>query len=200
MSLFDDARAELKKLPGLGFRSAERIALHLLVEHPEALPPLLTALAEAARKITRCRLCGNLAEGGEDALCPICADARRDPSRLCVVEHVPDLMALERAGAHDGLYCVLHGRLSPIRGVGPEQLNFKALESRLADGNVEEIILALSNDIEGEATCHYIRETLLSAFPQVKISRIGFGLPSGATLNFADSATLKNALDSRRNF
>ena len=95
---------------------------------------------------------------------------------------------------------MLHGRLSPIRGVGPEQLNFKALEARLADGNVEEIILALSNDIEGEATCHYIRETLLSAFPQVKVSRIGFGLPSGATLNFADSATLKNALDSRRNF
>lgn len=198
MSLFDEARNALKTLPGLGFRSAERIALHLLVEHPESLPHLLTTLAEAAQKITRCRRCGNLAEG--DSLCPVCADERRDAGRLCIVEQVPDLMAIERAGAYSGLYHVLHGRLSPIRGIRPEHLNFDTLEKRLAEGRVEEIILALANDIEGEATCHYIRETLLKAFPQVKISRIGFGLPSGATLNYTDSATLKNALDSRRSF
>lgn len=198
MSLFDDARTALKRLPGLGFRSAERIALHLLVEHPENLPELLTVLAEAAQKITRCRTCGNLAEG--DALCPVCADERRDDARVCVVEHVPDLMAIERAGAYNGRYHVLHGRLSPIRGIGPEQLNFASLETRLADGKVEEIILALANDIEGEATCHYIREMILKNFPQIKVSRIGFGLPSGATLNYTDPATLKNALESRRSF
>lgn len=196
MALFDEARSALKKLPGLGFRSAERIALHLLVEHPENLPELLTTLAEAAQKITRCRICGNLAEG--DALCPVCADERRDHARVCIVEHVPDLMAIERAGAYNGHYHVLHGRLSPIRGIGPEQLNFASLESRLASGNIEEIILALANDIEGEATCHYIREMILKTFPQVKVSRIGFGLPSGATLNYTDPATLKNALESRR--
>lgn len=198
MSLFDEARAALKRLPGLGFRSAERIALHLLVEHPENLPALLTVLAEAAQKITRCRKCGNLAEG--DALCPVCADERRDTARVCVVEQVPDLMAIERAGTYSGSYHVLHGRLSPIRGVGPEQLNFAALEARLAEGGIEEIILALANDIEGEATCHYIREMMQKSFPQVKVSRIGFGLPSGATLNYTDPATLKNALESRRSF
>lgn len=198
MSLFDDARTALKRLPGLGFRSAERIALHLLVEHPEELPELLTVLAESAQKITRCRTCGNLAEG--EALCPVCADERRDGTRVCIVEHVPDLMAIERSGSYNGRYHVLHGRLSPIRRIGPEQLNFASLETRLADGNVEEIILALANDIEGEATCHYIREMIAKAFPQVRVSRIGFGLPSGATLNYTDPATLKNALDSRRSF
>lgn len=199
MSLFDEARTALKQLPGLGFRSAERIALHLLVEHPEKLPGLLKTLAEAAQKITRCRVCGNLAEG-ENALCPVCADERRDTSRVCIVEYVPDLMAIERAGAYGGCYHVLHGRLSPIRGIGPEQLNFAGLEKRLADNGIDEIILALANDIEGEATCHYIREMLQKKFPQVKVSRIGFGLPSGATLNYTDPATLKNALESRRLF
>ena len=155
-------------------------------------------LSAAAQRISRCARCGNVAEGGD--LCPVCADERRERSRVCVVEHVPDLMAIERTGTFRGAYHVLHGRLSPIRGIGPENLNFAPLGERLAAGEISELILALSNDIEGEATCHYIRETLLSAFPQVKVSRIGFGLPSGATLNFADSATLKNALDSRRNF
>lgn len=199
MSLFDRARAALKQLPGLGFRSAERIALYLLVEHPEKLPELLTVLAETAQKITRCRVCGNLAEG-ENAFCPICADERRDASRVCIVEQIPDLMAIERAGAYGGRYHVLHGKLSPIRGIGPEQLNFSGLEKRLAEGGIDEIILALANDIEGEATCHYIRELLQKDFPQVKVSRIGFGLPSGATLNYTDPATVKNALEARRLF
>lgn len=198
MALFDEARSVLKKLPGLGFRSAERIALHLLVEHPEVLPELLTTLATAGEKISRCRRCGNLSEG--DSVCPICADSRRDFARICVVEQVPDLMAIERSGVYNGLYHVLHGRLSPIRGIGPEQLNFTALEKRLSEVAIEEIILAPANDIEGEATCHYIRETVLKTFPHIKISRIGFGLPSGATLNYTDPATLRNALESRRSF
>lgn len=195
---FENARHELKKLPGLGFRSAERIALHLLLEQPDALPPLLVALAEAAQTIARCPNCGNIAEQGR--VCNICANERRDRRHVCVVEHVPDLMAIERAGTFGGAYHVLHGRLSPIRGIGPEQLNFATLEARVAAGDVEEIILALSNDIEGEATCHFVRQTILQKFPDVCVSRIGFGLPSGGALNYADPATLQNALDSRRSY
>ncbi len=198
MSAFDTARDALKRLPGVGYRSAERMALHLLVEHPEELPRLLDVLRYASDHISRCECCGNIAEG--DALCPICTDLRRDRGRVCVVEQVPDLMAIERAGTFRGIFHVLHGRLSPIRGIGPENLNFRALKERISSGNIEELILALSNDIEGEATCHYIREEFGAEFPTVKITRIGFGLPSGGALNFADPATLRSALDSRRDF
>ena len=198
MSAFDAARDALKKLPGVGYRSAERMALHLLVEHPETLPVLLRTLAHAAEHISRCECCGNIAENAE--LCPICSDSRRERERLCVVEQIPDLMAIERTGTFRGTFHVLHGRLSPIRGIGPENLNFASLKKRLEAGEVEELILALSNDIEGEATCHFIREEFGARFPQIKITRIGFGLPSGGSLNFADPATLRSALDSRRNF
>lgn len=198
MSAFDAARDALKKLPGVGFRSAERMALHLLVEHPENLPVLLRTLSRAAEHISRCCCCGNIAE--DNSVCAICADGRRERGRICVVEQVPDLMAIERTGTFRGTFHVLHGRLSPIRGIGPDSLNFSSLKNRLAANDVEELILALSNDIEGEATCHYIREEYGKQFPQIKITRIGFGLPSGGALNFADSATLRSALDSRRNF
>ena len=198
MSAFDEAREALKKLPGVGYRSAERMALHLLVERPDALAHLVSALSNAAQRVSRCTCCGNVAEDGE--ICPICADERRERSRVCVVEHVPDLMAIERTGTFHGTYHVLHGRLSPIRGIGPENLNFEALEKRLLTGEISELILALSNDIEGEATCHYLREEFGARFPAVEITRIGFGLPSGGALNFADPATLRFALDSRRAF
>lgn len=198
MSAFEEARDALKKLPGVGYRSAERMALHLLVEHPEDLLRLLEALGAARERVSRCPRCGNVAEDG--GLCPVCADPRRDGARICVVEHVPDAAAIERAGTFRGRFHVLHGRLSPIRGIGPEDLNFPALEKRLAEESAEELILALSNDIEGEATCHYIREEIGARFPNVKITRIGFGLPSGGALNFADPATLRSALDSRRDF
>lgn len=218
-SAFDTARDALKRLPGAGFRSAERMALHLLVEHPEELAKLLTALSDAALKITRCACCGNLAERGngensENAknggpaesaencapLCKICANEERSRARVCVVEHIPDLMAIERSGTFDGRYHVLHGRLSPLHGIGPAQLNFASLEKRLAAEPIEEIILALSNDVEGEATSHFLREELGAKFPALKITRIGFGLPSGGALNFADPATLRSALASRRDF
>ncbi len=198
MSAFDEARDALKKLPGVGYRSAERMALHLLVERPDALAHLVSALSNAAQRVSRCTCCGNVSEDGE--ICPICADERRERSRVCVVEHVPDLMAIERSGTFRGTYHVLHGRLSPIRGIGPENLNFETLEKRLLSGEISELILALSNDIEGEATCHYIREEFGARFPDVEITRIGFGLPSGGALNFADPATLRFALNSRRAF
>src|ERR1700722_7814628 len=146
----ENLQQQLKKLPGLGYRSAERIAMHLLVEKPDQLPALVTALQAAAGAMGRCPRCGNLAEGG---LCTICADERRNQRQICVVEHVPDLIALERSGAWRGVYHVLHGRLSPSHGVGPGDLNLGSLIARLAAGEIDELILALANDVEGEATC-----------------------------------------------
>ena len=205
---FEKLQKHLKQLPGVGFRSAERIALHLLVEKPAKLPELMKAMEDAAKSVRRCARCGNLAEG---ELCEICGDDRRDPSLVCVVEQVPDLVALERSGAYRGVYHVLHGKLSPIQGVAPEDLNFAALFERVESGVVKELILALSNDVEGEATCHYLTQHLpaggagmeagtgVNESP-VKVTRIGFGLPSGGGVLYADSVTLKSALDARRSY
>lgn len=193
---FEQLLQALKQLPGLGFRSAERIALHLLVEHPEARADLDIALKEAAEAVQRCSRCGNLAESEH---CEICNNERRDATRLCVVEHVPDLFAIERSGAWSGTYHVLHGKLSPIHGVGPEQLNMSSLEARLKDDATKELVLALSNDIEGQATCHYIQEELVGD-RAIEVTRIGFGLPSGGGVTYADSVTLRSALDSRRSY
>lgn len=193
---FERLQQQLKQLPGLGYRSAERIALHLLVGKPAELPVLVGALEEAARSVRRCARCGNLAE---DERCELCADERRDQSVVCVVEHVPDLVALERSAAYRGVYHVLHGKLSPIHGVTPADLNLSSLLARAESGEVRELILALSNDVEGEATCHYITEHL-PAGANIKVTRIGFGLPSGGGVLYADSVTLKSALDARREY
>ena len=195
-SAFEKLQQHLKQLPGLGFRSSERIALHLLVEKPERLKSLVAALEEAARLVRRCVRCGNLAES---ELCAICADEKRDRSVVCVVEAVPDLVAIERSGAFRGVYHVLHGKLSPIHGIGPEDLNLESLRQRVGSGEVAELILALPNDVEGEATCHYIMEHL-PAGREVKTTRIGFGLPSGGGVLYADAVTLKSALEGRRGY
>jgi recombination protein RecR len=192
---FEKLQKHLKGLPGLGHRSSERIALYLLVEKPLRLPPLVEALQEAARTIRCCAHCGNLAEA---ELCEICADEMRDGSVVCVVEHVPDLVALERSGAYRGVYHVLHGKLSPMHGVGPDELNIASLLTRVTTSKVNEVILALSNDVEGEATCHYLTQQLTAADRSVKVSRIGFGIPSGGGVLYADSVTLKNSLEGRR--
>ncbi|MEO6243898.1 MAG: recombination mediator RecR [Opitutaceae bacterium] len=193
---FEKLQKHLKQLPGLGYRSAERIALHLLVEKPAQLPALVAALEDAARSVRRCERCGNLAE---TATCGICADERRDQTAVCVVEHVPDLVAIERSGAFRGSYHVLHGKLSPIHGVGPEDLNLAPLRARIESGEVSELILALPNDVEGEATCHYLTEHLATG-SGLKATRIGFGLPSGGGVLYADSVTLKSALEGRRGY
>lgn len=193
---FEKLQKHLKQLPGLGFRSAERIALHLLVEKPARLPELVDALRAAAESVRRCERCGNLAEG---PLCGICSDEKRDRAVLCVVEHVPDLVAIERSGAFRGVYHVLHGKLSPIQGVGPADLNLETLLARLGAGEVTELILALPNDVEGEATCHYVTEHL-PAGRDIRVSRIGFGLPSGGGVLYADAVTLKSALEGRRGY
>lgn len=195
---FEKLQKHLKQLPGLGYRSSERIALHLLVEKPARLPALVQALEEAARTVRRCDRCGNLAEG---ELCEICADEKRDRAVVCVVEHVPDLVAIERSGAYRGTYHVLHGKLSPIHGVGHGDLNLASLRARLDTGEVNELILALPNEVEGEATCHYVTEQLAATSAQpVKVTRIGFGLPSGGGVLYADSVTLKSALEGRRSY
>ena len=193
---FEKLQKHLKQLPGLGYRSAERIALHLLVEKPKQLPELIAALEDASRSVRRCDRCGNLAEGER---CAICADPRRDQAIVCVVEHVPDLVAIERSGAFRGGYHVLHGKLSPIHGIGPDDLNLATLQTRLKAGEVTELILALPNDVEGEATCHYLTEHLPPDL-NVKTTRIGFGLPSGGGVLYADSVTLKSALEGRRGY
>jgi recombination protein RecR len=196
---FERLQKHLKQLPGLGYRSSERIALHLLVEKPAQLAALVTALEEAARAVRRCERCGNLSEG---EYCAVCADDRRDRAVVCVVEHVPDLVAIERSGAYRGSYHVLHGKLSPIHGVGPDELNLVSLRARVESGEVTELILALSNDVEGEATCHYLTSHLpmVAGDRTLKVTRIGFGLPSGGGVLYADSVTLKSALEGRRNY
>ena len=191
---FENLLQELKHLPGLGFRSAERIAMHLLVEQPETLEALMESMVAARAAVRRCESCGNLAESAE---CAVCEDERRNPSSLCVVEHVPDLIAIERSSAWKGKYHVLHGKLSPIHGIGPEDLNFQSLIERIEAGGISEFVLALSNDIEGQATCHYIQEEIVGDRP-IKVTRIGFGLPSGGGVTYADSVTLRSALEGRR--
>ena len=195
---FERVHQLLKRLPGLGYRSAERIALHLLVEKPDKLRELMEGLAQAAGAIRQCRICGHLSEASE---CEICQNPKRDIDHVCIVETIPDLVAIERAGAFSGRYHVLHGKLSPIHKIGPEDLNLAALEARLAassDERITEITLALSNDIEAEATCHYLQSEIIP--DTVRVTRIGFGLPNGGGLPFVDAQTLKSALDGRRDF
>lgn len=190
---YDQLLQTLKRLPGVGYRAAERIAMHLLVEAPAQMSELQDALERARESVRRCGTCGNLAEA---EACAICLDTDRDGGRLCVVEHAQDLIAIERSSAWRGRYHVLHGKLSPIHGVGPERLNLEALRKRIDDGSVEELVFALSNDIEGQATCHYIQEELVAGRP-VQMSRIGFGLPSGGGVTYADAVTLRSALEGR---
>ena len=193
---YDRLLQQLKRLPGLGYRSAERLAMHLLVENPDVMEQLLNSMSAAREAVGRCQICGNIAES---ELCSICEDPKRDRSTICVVEHVPDLLAIERSSAWKAQYHVLHGKLSPISGIGPEKLNFSGLEARISAGEVMELVLALSNDIEGQATCHYIQEELVQG-REIKVSRIGFGLPSGGGVTYADSVTLRSALEGRRNY
>ncbi len=194
---FNRLKNSLRKLPGLGAKSAERIAAHLCLEDRAGAQELLSALGDALESVSPCPSCMGLAEDGKE--CQICANPARDASMLCVVEKSSDVEAIEKSGAWRGKYMVLGGKLSPLHKVGPEKLNFASLENRLEKDGVKEILLALSNDIEGEATCHYIRERIAGPMG-VSVTRIGFGLPSGSQLGFADAVTIKNALDSRRSF
>ena len=151
-------------------------------------------LTSASEKLGACSTCGNLTE---EKQCKICLSNERNDESLCVVEGVTDLHAMEQAGVFRGKYHVLHGKLSPIRGIGPEQLNLQTLRSRIDEGSVEEVILALGNDMEGEATCYYIMQEILEG-RSLRVSRIGFGLPSGGGLTYADETTLRSAMEGRQ--
>ena len=186
----------LKSLPGLGYRSAEKIALYLLVEKPERAKELTQSITLADEVLGPCRICGNLTDADE---CKICSSDERESNRLCVVESVTDLFAMEKAGVFHGKYHILMGKLSPVRGIGSDQLNISSLIKRIDEGEIEEVILALSNDMEGEATCHYLKNEVLKD-DNLKVTRIGFGLPSGGGITYADENTLQNALQSRKSF
>ena len=185
--------AQLAKLPGIGEKTAQRLAFHILRAPPEFSLELAAALREVKEKVRLCDRCFALTEA---ELCGFCLDPRRDDRMICVVESVSDQMAVERTREFKGRYHVLHGVLSPLDGTGPEQLRIKELILRLEDGKVEEIIVATNPDIEGEATALYLMRLLKPM--GLRVSRIAQGLPMGGDLEFADQATLARALTARR--
>ena len=185
--------ALLAKLPGLGPRSARRAALKLLQQPQARMLPLAAAMAEAARAVRTCSLCGNLDSTDP---CGLCTDPTRDRSQICVVEGVGDLWALERAGVHRGLYHVLGGTLSALGGTGPDDLNLAPLLARIGEGNVKEVILALGATVDGAATAHWLTERLKPL--GVAVSRVGQGVPIGGALEVLDDGTLGAALRGRR--
>jgi recombination protein RecR len=189
---------ELGRLPGIGPKSAQRIAFHLLKLQRSDAARLANAIVEAKDKVTFCSRCFNIAEGvGEvEALCSICTDDRRDATVLCVVEEPRDIVAVEKTGEFRGRYHVLQGAISPIEGVGPDQLRVKELLGRLEDERVQEIILCTNPNIEGEATALYLARLLKPI--GLLVTRIASGLPVGGDLEYADELTLGRALEGRR--
>lgn len=183
----------LAKLPGLGPRSARRAALDLLKKRDALLRPLAEALNVAAEKIVACATCGNLDTVNP---CTVCADVRRDPVTICVVEEVADLWAIERSAAFRGRYHVLGGVLSALDGIGPEDLSISRLVERASASDVREIILAMNATVEGQTTAHYVTDRL--AGTNVQVTRLAHGLPVGGELDYLDDGTLTAALRSRR--
>jgi recombination protein RecR len=186
---------QLARLPSLGKRSAERIALHLLKHEPAMSQQLADAILQTKSRIHNCSRCGSYTEADP---CEICEDARRDQHVICVVEGPNDILTLERAGAHRGVYHALMGRISPLNGIGPERLRLAALVARVQHEKPTEVILALSADVESDATSHYVGE-LLKQLP-VTVSRIGMGLSVGSSVELADEVTLSRAMEGRRKF
>lgn len=183
----------LNKLPGIGPRSAERLALHLVQSDTGTVRELAQALVHAHERIRNCPNCGALTE---QVPCALCADPRREASLVCVVERPVDIISLEKSGTYRGKYHVLGGRISPLDGVEPEDLRIAELEQRLANEPIQEIILALATDVEGDATGYYLAKRL--AGKGVKITRLAHGLPAGSGLEFADELTLSRAIEDRR--
>jgi recombination protein RecR len=187
---------ELGRLPGIGPKSAQRIAFYILKSPAEDAARLASAINAAKTRVTWCRRCFNVAEGTSGAECAICLDARRDPSVLCVVEEPRDVVAVEKTGEFRGRYHVLLGALSPIDGIGPAQLRIRELLARMEPEGVTEIILCTNPNIEGDATALYLAG-LLKDLP-VRVTRIASGLPVGGDLEYADELTLGRALEGRR--
>ncbi len=194
MSAIDDLSGELAKLPGIGRKTATRLTYFLLKQSPEAVNRLAAAIKAVSERVRPCSTCGNLSESDP---CSICKDPRRDTEILCVVEEASDIPAIERTGEYRGLYHVLGGHLSPLDGVGPEDLRIEALRMRLANGSeVREVILATNPSMEGEVTATHVRRELENA--AVRVTRIALGLPVGGDLEYADGVTIAQALAARR--
>ena len=185
---------QLQRLPGIGPKSAQRLAFHILRSGPQSARELGEAIGALPDAIGRCSICHNYTEKD---ICEVCSDPRRDSSVLCVVGEVSDLMALERSGEYRGLYHVLGGLLSPLEGVGPGELTTAGLLDRLEQGGVTEVILATSPSVEGDATAEHLRQ-LLSLYEGLTVSRIALGLPVGADLDYQDQVTVARALSGRR--
>lgn len=184
---------ELTRLPGVGPKTAQRLAFHLLFLPREEIQSLAEAMLNAKDRIRQCSVCCNLTDSDP---CPICSAANRDPSVICVMEEPRDVVALEKTREFKGLYHVLHGAISPMEGVGPDDLRIRELLRRLGDGKVREVILATNPNIEGEATAMYLARLLKPM--GLKVTRIARGLPVGGDLEYADEVTLSKALEGRR--
>jgi recombination protein RecR len=199
MSAIDDLATELSKLPGIGRKTALRLTYHLLKQSKEQSRRLAESLLTLSDRIKPCERCFNLTE---DDVCSICRDPRRDQSLVCVVEEPSDIGAIERAGEFRGVYHVLGGRLAPLDGVGPEDLNVVALVARVSNGEVREVIVATNPSLEGEATAVYIQRELthlpIAVGRSVSVTRIARGLPVGGDLEYADGASIAQALAARR--
>ena len=184
---------EFAKLPGIGAKTAQRLAFHVLSLPQEQAQDFADAILEAKRTVHTCPVCQNLTDS---ELCPICDDEQRDHSQICVVAEPKDVIAMERAREYNGLYHVLHGVLSPMNHVGPDDIRIRELLRRVSQGNVEEIIMATNPDTEGEATAMYISRLLRPM--EVKVTRLAYGIPVGSQLEYADEVTLLRALEGRR--
>ena len=183
---------ELGRLPGVGPKSAQRIAFHLLDADKDEVQQLVDAISTVKTSVSFCVICGNVTEQEE---CAICRDARRDRSVICVVEESKDVMAIERTRSYRGLYHVLGGAISPLQGVGPDQLRIRELMTRLSDETVQEIVLATDPNLEGEATATYLSRLLKTL--GIRVTRLASGLPVGGDLEYADEVTLGRAFEGR---
>jgi len=184
---------QFARLPGIGGKSAQRLAFYVLSLSDGEAQEFANAIVEAKTQVTCCPVCQNLTAGG---LCPICASGKRDESTICVVADPRDVAAIERAREYEGRYHVLHGVISPMNHIGPDDLQIKSLVERVAQGNIQEVIMATNPDTEGEATAMYLAR-LLKPF-HVRVTRLAYGIPVGGHLEFADDATLMRALEGRR--
>ena len=191
--IVQDLIDEFGRLPGIGPKSAQRITFHILQSPSFDVSRLATLLAEVREKVRFCEICGNVSEQDR---CGICRDPRRNPAVICVVEDAKDVAAIERTREFRGLYHVLGGVISPIAGIGPEDLRITQLMQRLADGTVQEVILATNPNLEGEATATYLTRLLVQ--PGLRVTRLASGLPVGGDLEYADEVTLGRAFEGRR--
>lgn len=192
--LLDNVCGELQRLPGVGKRTALRLAMHILKMEPEVANSLASSISRFRNEIRHCSCCNNLSD---NELCPVCSDMRRDRSTVCVVEQVQDLMSIENTGQYRGLYHVLGGVISPMQGIGPSDLKIDLLADRLLTGEVKEVIIAISTSVEGETTLFYLLNRL-RAYPDVKVTTIARGIGFGDELEYVDELTITHALRNRR--